>query len=55
MDFDAGRVYEGISVAELGDALFEHWLTVASGTPTASERHGLGEEEFCPWSIGPVF
>jgi len=25
---------------------------VASGTPTRSERHGSGEEEFNPWILG---
>ena len=27
---------------------------VASGKPTKSESIGLGDDEFAPWSIGPV-
>jgi len=29
-------------------------LEVASGRQTKSEMHGVGEEEFVPWSIGPT-
>lgn len=54
MDVNAGTILEGTSVAEVGREIFEHLLRVASGEPTKSERHGLGEEEFAPWSIGPT-
>ena len=34
-------------------ALFELVIDVANGTTTKSERTGVGEDEFAPWSIGP--
>ncbi len=55
MDFNAGVVLEGTTVAEAGRSLFELILAVASGQRTRSELLGLGEEEFAPWSIGPIF
>src|SRR5207302_4446746 len=46
MDIDAGRVLREATVAEVGEEIFDLMLDVASGTPTKSERHGIGEEEF---------
>src|SRR5438067_1394230 len=54
MDFDAGVVLNGVSVADVGRALFEKTLAVASGERTKSEIHGMGDEEFNPWMIGPT-
>ncbi|MCA9123486.1 MAG: altronate dehydratase [Planctomycetaceae bacterium] len=54
MDINAGEVLAGKPVEEVGREIFEHILRVASGEQTKSERHGIGEEEFCPWIIGPV-
>jgi altronate hydrolase len=54
MDFDAGVVLSGIRVDEAGQALFERILSVASGEKTKSEEQGLGEDEFCPWTVGPI-
>jgi altronate hydrolase len=54
MDFNAGQVVEGRSVADVGRELFERLLETASGQPTCSERLGLGDEEFVPWQVGPV-
>jgi altronate hydrolase len=54
MDFNAGIVLEGVSLAEAGRQLFELILEVAGGRRTASERHGLGDEEFAPWHLGPT-
>jgi hypothetical protein len=34
--------------------IFEKIVAVAGGEPTNSEQQGIGDEEFCPWSIGPV-
>jgi altronate hydrolase len=34
--------------------IFEEVVAVASGKRTKSERAGVGEEEFAPWTIGPV-
>lgn len=52
MDVNAGRLLEGMTLDELGAEIFELMLDVASGTPTRSERHGIGEEEFNPWILG---
>jgi len=54
MDFDAGPILEGEPVATAGRRLFETILAVAGGTPTRSEKDGVGEEEFSPWQIGPL-
>ena len=43
-----------ISVAEMGQAIFEHVLEVASGRQSKSEVLGFGDEEFVPWQIGAV-
>lgn len=55
MDINAGRILEGASVEEVGQEIFESVLRVASGEPTRSEAQGIGDEEFCPWTPGPVF
>jgi altronate hydrolase len=54
MDIDAGRILAGHSVQEVGAEIFEKILAVASGKSTKSERHGIGEEEFIPWTVGPT-
>jgi altronate hydrolase len=54
MDIDAGTILAGQSVGEVGEEIFESILAVASGRPTKSERHGIGEDEFFPWHIGPM-
>jgi altronate hydrolase len=54
MDLDAGPILEGEPVESVGHRLFEMILEVASGTSTKSERQGVGEEEFAPWTIGPT-
>jgi len=54
MDIDAGRVLDGASVEQVGHEVFEKIVAVASGEKTKSEVQGIGDEEFCPWSIGPV-
>ncbi len=54
MDLDAGRILNGTSVEEVGQEIFELIIEVASGKQTKSEAQGIGDEEFCPWSIGPV-
>ncbi len=54
MDINAGVILEGRRVEEVGREIFEEILAVASGKKTKSEIHGVGEEEFAPWSIGPT-
>src|SRR5262245_9533550 len=54
MDIDAGVILTGTPVEAVGRQIFEGILEVASGKKTKSERHGVGEEEFAPWQIGPT-
>jgi altronate hydrolase len=54
MDINAGTVLEGQSLQEVGREIFEEILAVADGKKTKSEEHGIGEEEFVPWNLGPV-
>ena len=54
-DLDAGVILsKGTPLAEVGKQIFELVLEVAGGKKTKSELHGIGEEEFAPWSIGPT-
>jgi altronate hydrolase len=52
MDIDAGVILKGVPVADVGRAIFEKMIAVASGEKTKSELHGMGDEEFNPWMIG---
>jgi altronate hydrolase len=55
MDFNAGEIIDGtLGVAEAGERIFRLMLAVASGQPTLSEQHGLGDNEFVPWQLGAV-
>jgi altronate hydrolase len=55
MDVDCGAILDGeVSVAELGEQIFQLILEVASGRRTASEELGFGAEEFAPWQLGAV-
>ena len=54
MDIDAGCILAGESMSDVTEEIFKEIIAVASGKKTASEKHGFGEEEFAPWSIGPV-
>jgi altronate hydrolase len=56
MDLNAGTILDGEqTVEEVGQAIFEKMISVASGEQTKSEAQGIGDEEFCPWVPGPVF
>lgn len=55
MDFDAGTILEGAPLEEVGREMFEEIISVASGEKTKSEAQGIGDDEFCPWTWGPVF
>jgi altronate hydrolase len=55
MDLDAGGILVGRRVADVGREIFAEILAVASGKKTKSELLGLGDEEFVPWTVGPVF
>lgn len=54
MDVDCGAVLEGRSIEDMGRAIFEELLAVASGKRTKSELLGMGDEEFHPWLAGPT-
>ena len=54
MDIDCGVILEGTPLETVGRDIFEEVIAVASGKQSKSERAGVGEEEFAPWSIGPV-
>ncbi|MCR9120430.1 MAG: UxaA family hydrolase, partial [bacterium] len=54
MDLNAGEILAGKTVEEVGRELFAMILDVASGNPTKSEAHGIGDEEFVPWLVGPT-
>jgi altronate hydrolase len=54
MDLDCGVILDGVPLETVGRAIFEEIVAVASGKKTKSERAGVGEEEFAPWTIGPV-
>jgi altronate hydrolase len=54
MDLDAGTILTGRTVEEVGRGIFEEILAVASGKKTKSEQHGIGDDEFVPWNIGPI-
>jgi altronate hydrolase len=41
-------------VEQVGEHIFEEILEVASGKKTKSDVHGIGQEEFAPWTVGPV-
>ncbi|MHA1157503.1 MAG: UxaA family hydrolase [Alphaproteobacteria bacterium] len=54
MDINCGDILDGVTIEEKGREIFEHILTVASGTRTKSEELGYGDNEFVPWQIGAV-
>lgn len=55
MDINCGVIVDGeLTVAEMGQRIFDHILRVASGEKTRSELLGLGDNEFVPWHMGIV-
>ncbi|APX22982.1 MAG: altronate dehydratase [Rhodobacteraceae bacterium] len=55
IDIDCGGVVEaGVSLAEMGQRIYDLLLDVASGKKTTSEEFGYGDNEFVPWKIGAV-
>ncbi|MDP1028463.1 altronate dehydratase family protein [Sphingomonas sp. KR1UV-12] len=52
MDIDCSPVLDGWPLEDAGRAIFDALLAVASGRPTKSEAHGLGDHEFVPWQLG---
>jgi altronate hydrolase len=55
MDINCGETIDGaVTVEEMGERIFRFILGVAAGKKTKSERHGIGDNEFVPWSMGAV-
>jgi altronate hydrolase len=54
MDINAGKILDGASLEEVGREIFDEVIAVASGKKTKSELLGIGDEEFYPWTFGPV-
>jgi altronate hydrolase len=55
MDLNCGDILDGeVSVDQAGRRIYDALIDVASGTRTASERLGFGDEEFAPWQLGAV-
>ena len=53
MDINCGKIVDGfVSLDEMGEEIFEHFIKVASGKKTKSELLSLGRHEFAPWQIG---
>ena len=53
MDINCGKIVDGIlSLNEMGEEIFNHFVHVASGKKTKSELLSLGRHEFAPWQIG---
>ncbi len=55
IDLDCSAVLAGAPLDKIGTEIFDLILASASGEPTASERLGLGENEFVPWVPGAMF
>jgi altronate hydrolase len=55
MDINCGETIDGTAtVEEMGERIFRFILAVAAGKKTKSELHGIGDNEFVPWSMGAV-
>ena len=55
IDVDCSPILDGKEVAAMGDVIFQTILDIASGSQSASERHGIGENEWVPWVPGAMF
>jgi altronate hydrolase len=55
MDLNCGAILDGeLTVAQMGQRIFDALIAVASGRKTQSELFGVGDHEFVPWPIGAV-
>lgn len=55
IDLDCSPILDGTDLTAMGDAIFHLLIDVASGRQTASERLGIGENEWVPWVPGAMF
>lgn len=54
IDIDAGSILTGRGISELSRDIYKMIVDVAGGKRTASEKNGIGWEEFVPWQMGEV-
>lgn len=54
MDINAGKILDGETVENVGREILDEIILVAGGKKTKSELNGFGDEEFLPWTVGPV-
>jgi altronate dehydratase len=54
MDYNAGKLLEGVDWESASQELLEKVIAVASGKRTKSEAHGRSELEFVPWQPDEV-
>lgn len=55
IDLDCGDILTGAAtIAAKGAEILDRIIAVAGGRTTASERQGLGDNEFVPWHVGAV-
>ncbi len=55
IDVDCSPIIGGTSVEAMGADVFNALIACASGKPSASERLGIGENEWVPWTPGAMF
>ncbi|MEY2927490.1 MAG: hypothetical protein RL367_1967 [Pseudomonadota bacterium] len=55
IDLDCSAILDGVAVETIGARIFAAILATASGDQTASEKLGLGENEWVPWIPGAMF
>lgn len=55
IDVDCSAVLDNKNLSNMGEEIFQTILSVASGRETASERNGIGENEWVPWVPGATF
>lgn len=55
VDIDCSGMLDGVPLEEMGARVFEFILASAGGQKTASERLGMGENEWVPWVPGAMF
>src|SRR5690606_24760103 len=53
IDLNCGTIVTGQDTVDgLGEKIYRLILETASGTPSKSELHGYGQNEFAPWQMG---
>ncbi|ETX10212.1 D-galactarate dehydratase [Marinomonas ushuaiensis DSM 15871] len=55
MDINCGQIVDGNStISQIGEEILEKIIEIASGSQSASEELGYGNNEFVPWPVGAV-